>query len=194
MKLFLDALVPAIWALLWLGGGWLVAASLFRLRRGETAMVGVGLGLVLQVWLANALDHVFTALMAFWLSSALVALAGIVAAAQFRAPLRFSLSVTQWATLLALTALSMSIGRGLGIFDDYQNLPTVSLMAAGDVPPHFALNPSLRFGYHYALPLRRRSCAWKYVSVERRSARFRWRCRRPGYLWATDWQAGVGRP
>jgi hypothetical protein len=26
-------------------------------------------------------------------------------------------------------------------------------MAAGDVPPHFALNPSLSFGYHYALLL-----------------------------------------
>jgi hypothetical protein len=153
MKLFLDAIVPAVWTLLWIGGGWLLAASLFRLRRGETAMVGVGLGLVLQVWLANALAHVLTALMAFWLSSALLALGGIVAAVQFRAPLRFRLSVTQWATLLALTALFISIGRGLGIFDDYQNLPTVSLMAAGDVPPHFALNPSLRFGYHYALLL-----------------------------------------
>jgi hypothetical protein len=49
--------------------------------------------------------------------------------------------------------LFTSIGRGLGVFDDYQNLPTISLMAAGDVPPHFALNPSLRFGYHYLLLL-----------------------------------------
>ena len=130
-----------------------MAASMFRLRRGETAMVGIGLGLVIQVWLANALAHVLTALIAFWLSSALVALAGIIAAVHFRAPLEFRLSVAQWVTLLALTALFVAIGRGLGIFDDYQNLPTVSLMAAGDVPPHFALNPSLRFGYHYALLL-----------------------------------------
>ncbi|MGE5073995.1 MAG: hypothetical protein ACM3MF_11255, partial [Anaerolineae bacterium] len=40
-----------------------------------------------------------------------------------------------------------------GIFDDYQNLPTISLMATGDVPPHFALDPSLNFGYHYLLLL-----------------------------------------
>jgi len=45
------------------------------------------------------------------------------------------------------------IGRGLVIFDDYQNLPTISMMATGDIPPHFSLDPSLRFGYHYFLLL-----------------------------------------
>ena len=70
-----------------------------------------------------------------------------------RAKLNLRHSVGNWIFLLVLMALFGAIGRGLGIFDDYQNLPTVSLMAAGDVPPHFALNPALRFGYHYALLL-----------------------------------------
>ena len=45
------------------------------------------------------------------------------------------------------------IGRGLPIFDDFQNLPTVSRLAAGDIAPHFPLNPEYRFGYHYFLLL-----------------------------------------
>ena len=134
-------------------GGWMLAASLFRLRRSETAMVGFGIGLVLQTWLANLLAHGMPILIAFWLSAALVLLAGGVSALVFRRNLRFDFSLSQWLWLGILTLLFNAIGRGLGIFDDYQNLPTISLMAAGDVPPHFALNPALNFGYHYFLLL-----------------------------------------
>ncbi len=37
------------------------------------------------------------------------------------------------------------IGRGLGIADDFQNLPLTSLLAAGDIPLHFPLNPIAAF-------------------------------------------------
>lgn len=131
----------------------MLAASLFRLRRSETAMVGFGLGLVLQTWLVNLLAHGMQFVLAAWLSAALVLLAGGISALAFRRILRFEFSLAQWLWLGALTLLFNAIGRGLGIFDDYQNLPTLSLMAAGDVPPHFALNPSLNFGYHYFLLL-----------------------------------------
>ena len=39
----------------------------------------------------------------------------------------------------------------MGIFDDYAHLPTTSLIAAGDVPPHFALNRDVPYAYHYFL-------------------------------------------
>jgi hypothetical protein len=39
------------------------------------------------------------------------------------------------------------------MLDDFQNLPTVSLMATGDIPPHLPGNPGLRYGYHYFLIL-----------------------------------------
>jgi len=45
------------------------------------------------------------------------------------------------------------IGRGLGMLDDFQNLPTISIMATGDIPPHLAGAPDLRYGYHYFLIL-----------------------------------------
>ena len=50
-------------------------------------------------------------------------------------------------------SLFTAIGRGMAIFDDYAHLPTVSLMATGDVPPHFSLDPSMPYGYHYFLLL-----------------------------------------
>ncbi len=153
MKLLLDITPLLGWAALWTAGGWMLAASLFRLRRAETAMVGLGIGLALQTWLANILARGMPILVTFWVSAALVFLAGCVSVFAFRRHLRFDISLSQWLCLGSLTLLFYAIGRGLGIFDDYQNLPTISLMAGGDVPPHFALNPAVNFGYHYFLLL-----------------------------------------
>jgi hypothetical protein len=153
MKTLLDILPLLIWAAIWTAGGWMLAASLFRLRRSETAMVGFGMGLVLQTWLANILAQGMPFVIASWLSAVLVLLAGSVSVFAFRRSLRYTLSLSHWIWLGILILLFNAIGRGLGIFDDYQNLPTLSLLATGDVPPHFALNPSLNFGYHYFLLL-----------------------------------------
>ena len=153
MDSLLEGLVLASWVFLWGAGGWLLAEGLFRLRRGEVAIVGFSFGLVLQVWLANLVSHVVDIPLSFWLSAVIVLLAGIAANTRPVRQVRLGLRPVQWIVLAALTLLFTAIGRGLGIFDDYQNLPTVSLMAAGDVPPHFALDPALRFGYHYLLLL-----------------------------------------
>jgi len=153
VELTLEILVLVTWMVLWAAGGWLLAGGMFRLRRGEAGMVGFALGLVLQVWLANLLSQVVAIPVSFWLSSVAVLLAGIAASLRSGGGLRLEARPMQWILLGALTLLFNAIGRGLGVFDDYQNLPTVSLMAAGDVPPHFALDPDLKFGYHYLLLL-----------------------------------------
>ncbi len=153
MKLLLDGVSLLVWSALWVTGGCLLAASLFRLRRGETAMVGLGIGLIMQALLANVLAHWLPVLAAFWLAAGLLLLVGILCYVFLGAESRFDVSAWQWLLLGILLLLFNAIGRGLAIFDDYQNLPTVSLMAAGDIPPHFALNPSLEFGYHYLLLL-----------------------------------------
>ena len=35
------------------------------------------------------------------------------------------------------------------MLDDFQNLPLTSMIATGDIPPHFILDPDVSFGYHY---------------------------------------------
>ena len=156
VKTLLDTAPLILWALLWIAGGCLLSASLFRLRRDEAAMIGTGVGLVTETWLANVLAHLIPVAMAFWLAAVLTLLGGLTALILVRrngSRINFSFSPGPWLTLILLTMLFISIGRGLAIFEDYQNLPTISIMAAGDIPPHFALDPHFSFNYHYFLLL-----------------------------------------
>ena len=142
MKTLLDFAPLILWALLWIVGGCLLAASLFRLRSREVTMVGLGIELVIEIWLANVLAQTMPLMIAFWLAAVLTLLGGLIAVIILRrqnTKIDFSLSLGQWLILFLLTVLLISIGRGLALFDDYQNLPTISLMATGDIPPHFAL-------------------------------------------------------
>ena len=153
MRALLELAPLLAWTVLWLAGGWGLAACLFRLQRNESGLVGFALGLILQTWLTNLLAHALPILVATWLAALLVCAAGVASVLILRPRLTISLRWRQWVMLGVLFLLFTAIGRGLGIFDDYQNLPTISLMGTGDVPPHFALNPSLNFGYHYFLLL-----------------------------------------
>src|SRR5574340_433772 len=153
MNRLLEGFTVLGWALPWAVGGMLLSTGVFRLRRTEVAVVGLALGLILEIWLANLLSPLVGAPQAFWIASSLVLAAGFTARSIRRDWSIPHFSLSTLIILAALTLLFNAIGRGLGVFDDYQNLPTVSLMAAGDVPPHFALDPSLRFGYHYLLLL-----------------------------------------
>ncbi|HEX8992345.1 MAG TPA: hypothetical protein VF784_11765 [Anaerolineales bacterium] len=153
MKTLLELIPVAAWAALWAAGGWLLVRALFRLRSGEVELVGLATGLILEIWLSNLLAHALSIAVASWLAALLLCAAGGAAAVMSRERLRWYSTWQQWFLLGSLFLIFTLIGRGLGIFDDYQNLPTVSLMATGDVPPHFALNPALNFGYHYFLLL-----------------------------------------
>ena len=153
MKFLLDVLPLLAWAVIWAVGGWLVALSLFRLRSHEALPIGLGVGLVIETWLTNLLAHVLSIVPASWLAAGLLCASGIASLVLLGRQTAIKISWQLLAVLAALFLLFTQIGRGLAIFDDYQNLPTISLMATGDVPPHFALNPSLNFGYHYFLLL-----------------------------------------
>lgn len=154
----MSTLLLILWALLWAFGGiWLVQA-LFRLPRREPWLIGPGVGLVIENWLVNWLARLMFLPFAGWAAAAIVFILGLIAlwAQKGKRGHLLKTLLPPWQSVLALvilTGLFTLAGRGLGIFDDYQNLPTVSLMAAGDIPPHFALNPDVRFGYHYFLLL-----------------------------------------
>jgi hypothetical protein len=152
------------WTALWSLGGMWIARRAFNLRPNEQALVGLAIGLVMEDLLVNFLAFALPFGLACWIGVALVFIIGLVFALpggrEGQRSLRslfslrsFAIIPGQWLTFLVLVALFYAIGRGMAIFDDYAHLPTVSLMATGDVPPHFSLDPSVPYGYHYFLLL-----------------------------------------
>ncbi|RME90681.1 MAG: hypothetical protein D6770_01970, partial [Anaerolineae bacterium] len=151
-----NAVSLLLWAGCWGVGGYLLAVAIFALPSRERLPVGLGLGLVAQTFLANLLSLVLPVPLSFWVAAFLMPIAGVLLAWPLlvrREGRRFTFPLSQALALALLTWVMTAIGRGLAIFDDYQNVPTVSLMATGEVPPRFALDPNLRFGYHYFLLL-----------------------------------------
>ncbi len=140
---------------LWTLGGWLMTARAFNLPARERGLVSLGLGLVLGTWLANWLARLLPPTYAFWGAALLTVAIGAALAWPWKRDLfpREAFQPAQWLIFIAAVVLFTLIGRGLGFFDDHQNLAPVSIMATGDVPPHFSYNPDLRFGYHYFLLL-----------------------------------------
>ena len=154
----LLGLIPfLLWFLAWSLGGWLITDSVFHLPRRLIFGVGLALGALMQAWFANLLGYVLPMPYPFF-GGALVTLAlGLAFAWPLNMEkLRRALVPASWGQVLALIFLVYiftAIGRGLGLFDDYQNLPTISLLARGEIPPRFALDPNVRFGYHYLMLL-----------------------------------------
>lgn len=148
-------LIP--WAVLWaLGGVWLAAGAL-RLRDSESLLVGLIVGWLAQNWLANLLAWVLPIPAAFWSAAVIVFLVGLLLAQRagmLRGAFRQDvIHPWQLAFFALLFLVFYSVSRGLAIFDDFAHLPTVSIMAAGDIPPHFSLDPQVIYGYHHFLLL-----------------------------------------
>ena len=141
---------------LWAASGWLLTRRVFRLKRRERLLAGFAVGLVTQNFFANLLAQIVDFPSAVWIASTLMAFASLVWARpdDWRGLLaELKPALPQFLILFVLTGLFMLTGRGLALFDDYQNLPVTSLLATGEIPPRFALDPGLRFGYHYFLLL-----------------------------------------
>lgn len=166
-----DLLFWGLLTLVWWGGGWLLSAHLFGLRSRERLFSGLGIGLLLFILLSNLAAYLLPIGLAFCLAGLLVAGLGILAA--WRSPLQpwfdaSDLRVSgQWIGFTGLFALFMLINRGLGIFDDFLNIPLTSWLASGHFPPRFYLNPERIMDYHYGLHL-------LAASLERLGGMFPW--------------------
>lgn len=151
-----DWIELLVWLVLWaLGGLWLTRYA-FHLEEEAVLPLGVLSGLVLQTLTANMLAQLVSLAVASWLAAGLVFLAGLGLMLSVRSGWRGLLPPflpKQWLSLAVLLALGFGMQRGLAIFDDFAHLPTVSMMATGDVPPHFALGGSARYAYHHFLLL-----------------------------------------
>lgn len=140
----------------WAVGGWLIITHAFAAKARERLLTGIAAGFVLFLTLSNLLARVLPLSAAFSVAAGLILLAGVLLGWSARGRRAFVNpgDLRAWPQLLFLggiTAVFTLILRGLAIFDDYLHLPLVSIMGAGDIPPHFYLNPAVIFNYHYAL-------------------------------------------
>jgi hypothetical protein len=129
----------------WVMGGYLLVRYAFHLRRVERVVAGLAVGFLLFISMSNLLAHLPPLTYAFWGSSILILLAAIACAWKSRLHPWFEKSdffvIPLLVSLAAITLLFTLILRGGSIFDEYQHLPLISIMAAGEIPPHFYLNP-----------------------------------------------------
>ena len=144
-------LLCALWAL----GGLLIVSSGFHLKPREKLITGLAAGFLLFIVLSNLLAQILPLTVAYWSSSGILFLSGLVLALLSKMRPRIDFSLLRWwpqiAILFGVILGFTMILRGLAIFDDYYHLPMISVMATGDIPPHFYLDPSLHLPYHYGL-------------------------------------------
>ncbi len=161
MALYLSRIVEAltilIWVTTWFIGGFLIVNNLFKVRRQEATILGFGVGLIIQVWVANWMGRVLEPLSAFWISAILIFGVGILLTLinkNFQVAIKyFYFPLNYWLTFVMIAIVFFMISSGLAIFDDYQNLPMTSFIASGAIPPQFVLNPEVSFDYHYLMLL-----------------------------------------
>jgi hypothetical protein len=108
--------------------------------------------------LSNLLAHFLDLEPSYWISAALLFTTGLVTSrgkisVSTRSIKGLSSQIGLIIAFILLLVLFTRINIGLSIFDDNNNLPLVSRLAAGDFPPHFYLNPEQRLDYHYGLHL-----------------------------------------
>lgn len=151
LNVFALVLLLALWTL----GGWLITVRTFDLPPAERGLIGLGVGLAFGTLLANLLARFLPAILAFWGAALLLVMIGAALAWPLKRDLfpREAFQPASWLVLILAVFVFTLIGRGLGFFDDQQNLPQLSNMALGDIPPHFALDPRQLWSYHYFLLL-----------------------------------------
>lgn len=137
----------------WGWGGWLISRSAFFTSRHEQLPVGLIVGFTLNILFANMLAQLIPVQAAFWAAAFLVLLLGLAFSWKigWKQLASFPFLPGQWLLLVGLTGIFTLAERGLAVFDDYAHLPTLSMIAAGDIPPQFPLNAGVSYNYHYFL-------------------------------------------
>ncbi|HEY59652.1 MAG TPA: hypothetical protein G4N92_03040 [Anaerolineae bacterium] len=153
-KLIVEVIPLIGWLAITTLGGWWIVRRAFHLNSNEELLLGFGFGLFFQNWLVNIFGRFIAMPNASWISSVVVFIVGLLlnfpkSKQALLNLFRPRIKISQWFVLLLMTYVFFIIGRGMAILDEFQTLPLVSQMAAGDIPPHFPLDPEVIYNYHY---------------------------------------------
>ena len=152
---FLDIASFLVLCALWAAGGFLIISHSFHLKTREKLVAGLAAGFLLFIVLSNLLAQILSLTVAYWSSAGIIFLVGLLLALLAKKGQHINLrSFSGWRHIVVLAMVILGftlILRGLAIFDDYYHLPMISVMATGDLPPHFYLDPTLHLPYHYGL-------------------------------------------
>jgi hypothetical protein len=161
----LDLVFLLLQVLLWGIGGFLLVRNVFRIHKREQTIVGFAVGFLLFIWGGNLLAQILPLNWALWITSGSLFLFGVGSEIKEKSAFRDLLPASEEIPLIIVTGVTFLvfalINRGLAIFDDYHNLPLVSVIASGDVPPHHYLNAEVILPYHYGLHFI--SAAWMAI-------------------------------
>jgi len=145
-----------IFMLFWMIGGWLLVVHSGRFLKRERLMAGIASGMLLYILLGNALAHWLPVYFSFASAAIIIFAIGLWASKASKIHWSELISLETGIQVLVLVFIFGSfelILRGVGLGDDFTHFPLVSSMAAGDIPPHYSLNPDIYLPYHYALDL-----------------------------------------
>jgi len=155
MQNLMNVFSLSIWACIWIVGGIWIVKAVYKLNPEEEGIIGVIVGLTAEVGLTNFFVRILPLSPSTWFSALVVLLIGFLLVWRklgikellIKPNLKFIL------IFLVIFYIFFLIARGLALYDDYAHLPTISIMAAGNIPPCFALNPDIPYSYHYFLLL-----------------------------------------
>ncbi len=143
-----------IWCMLWGLGGIFLIRGVFKLAKNEFLMIGLGAGIIIESWLANILGRFLEPLLAFWLAGLIVFFCGMLLCLPlFRkktdVKVQFPVILWQWIVFFVLFYVFYMVARGMSIWDEFKTFPLVSMIAAGDIPPHFPYDIRVVLDEHY---------------------------------------------
>jgi hypothetical protein len=134
LKMWLELSFPLLWVVFWVLGGIWITQFAFNLKRGEQALVGISVGLLLQMGCGNLFNHFLVPLFADLLSAALIFTGGLFLLFRRRqSPLKSFPLTLEWLFLFLLTVLFYNLQHGLNINADPVLLAATSKIAAGEL-------------------------------------------------------------
>jgi hypothetical protein len=167
LKSLLEIGLPLLWVSFWMLGGIWLAQGVFNLRRNEQVLVGISLGLLLQVWLTSLFSRFFSVPWVDLLSAGVVFALGLFLILRQRKPLIKSFPLTlDWVFLILLAFLFFNIQHGLGIRNDLYYLSFTSRVAAGDIFRVAATDPPASLPLVFAGQLQRLAAIFPWNALD----------------------------